>query len=103
MRSTCINPSGLIFMSKDIKNNGEDGFFKGIDLKAVHLLFAAAKIVNNSISAAHCEMVGKEERLWGLTLTRSIVKKVPLWYLKGSEDVFASIIANLCMMLPKRF
>ncbi|GJX46485.1 hypothetical protein Tco_0271675 [Tanacetum coccineum] len=87
-------------------NKGEDEFSKGIDLKVVHLLFAAVKIVHNSISVAHdelaydaetmvaqairlegCksypfmvqrEMVGKEGRLWGLTLTRSIVKKVLL-------------------------
>ncbi|PWA66669.1 hypothetical protein CTI12_AA193580 [Artemisia annua] len=55
MCSTCINPDGLIFMSKDIKNKGKDGFSKGIDVNAAHLLFAAAKIAHTSISAAHYE------------------------------------------------
>lgn len=56
MCSTCINPDGLLFMSKDIKNKGKDGFSKGIDVNAAHLLFAAAKIVHNSISIAHDEL-----------------------------------------------
>ncbi|GJR38388.1 hypothetical protein Tco_1214072 [Tanacetum coccineum] len=56
MCSSCINPHGLIFMPKDIKKKREDGFCKGIDLKAARLLFAAAKIVHHSISAAHDEL-----------------------------------------------
>ncbi|GJS00939.1 hypothetical protein Tco_0317447 [Tanacetum coccineum] len=44
-------------------NKGEDGFSKGIDLKAVHLLFAAAKIVHNSLSAAHDELAYDAETM----------------------------------------
>ena len=58
MCSTCINPDGLIFMSKDIKNKGKDGFSKGIDVNAARLLFAAAKIAHISISAAHNQLTG---------------------------------------------
>nr|GEU86019.1 hypothetical protein [Tanacetum cinerariifolium]GEV52206.1 hypothetical protein [Tanacetum cinerariifolium] len=50
-------------INNDIKNKGEDGFSKGIDLKAVHLLFAAAKIVHNSISAAHDELAYDAETM----------------------------------------
>nr|GEX37756.1 hypothetical protein [Tanacetum cinerariifolium] len=53
----------VCLLRADIKNKGEDGFSKGIDLKVVHLLFAAAKIVHNSITAAHDELAYDAETM----------------------------------------